>query len=77
MLDFIHSFHRIDITYNMYLKRLLHVGSRSCSIFLHEVESDRVVKVKKGDVLAVPKGIVSWWFNENPLKQLEILFLGV
>ncbi|GLJ47724.1 hypothetical protein SUGI_1008000 [Cryptomeria japonica] len=40
------------------------------------VECERVVKVKKGDALAVPMGVVSWWFNKNSLEQLEILFLG-
>jgi hypothetical protein len=35
-----------------------------------------VVKIRKGDAIAVPMGVISWWFNDNPSEVLEILFLG-
>ncbi|GLJ35813.1 hypothetical protein SUGI_0719070 [Cryptomeria japonica] len=51
-------------------------GSGICGIVLPEAESERVLKVKRGDAIAVPLGVVSWWFNDNPSEELEILFLG-
>ncbi|KAH9298949.1 hypothetical protein KI387_030631, partial [Taxus chinensis] len=47
-----------------------------CGILLPEAESERVVKVKRGDAIAVPMGVLSWWLNDNPSEQLEILFMG-
>ncbi|KAL5554072.1 hypothetical protein UlMin_041473 [Ulmus minor] len=34
-----------------------------------------VLKLKKGDVIPVPVGTTSWWFNEGDYK-LDIVFLG-
>uniref|UniRef100_A0A0C9RGQ2 TSA: Wollemia nobilis Ref_Wollemi_Transcript_26035_1627 transcribed RNA sequence n=1 Tax=Wollemia nobilis TaxID=56998 RepID=A0A0C9RGQ2_9CONI len=51
-------------------------GSGIVGIHLPEAESERVLKVKRGDTIAVPLGVVSWWFNDNPLEHLEVLFLG-
>eukprot|EP00253_Pinus_taeda_P005367 PITA_05367 len=51
-------------------------GSGVAGILIPEAESERVVKIRKGDAIAVPMGVISWWFNDNPLEVLEILFLG-
>ncbi|GLJ36156.1 hypothetical protein SUGI_0725390 [Cryptomeria japonica] len=51
-------------------------GSGICGIVLPEADSERVVKVKRGDAIAVPFGVVSWWFNDNSSEELEVLFLG-
>ncbi|KAA0039043.1 hypothetical protein IC582_013394 [Cucumis melo] len=34
-----------------------------------------VMKLKKGDLIPVPSGITSWWFNDGD-SDLEIIFLG-
>ncbi|KAG6709723.1 hypothetical protein I3842_06G147400 [Carya illinoinensis] len=34
-----------------------------------------VLKLKKGDVIPVPRGAVSWWFN-NGDSELDIVFIG-
>lgn len=36
---------------------------------------EKVVAVKKGDAIALPFGIVTWWFNPND-THLVVLFLG-
>lgn len=51
-------------------------GSGVAGILVPEAESERVVKIRKGDAIAVPMGVISWWFNDNPSEVLEILFLG-
>lgn len=42
---------------------------------LPDSEEEVVVKLKQGDVLPVPIGSVSWWFN-NGDSDLTIVFLG-
>ncbi|XP_068466966.1 glutelin type-A 3-like [Phaseolus vulgaris] len=42
---------------------------------LPNTEQEVVLKVKQGDVLPVPIGSVSWWFN-NGDSDLTIVFLG-
>lgn len=51
-------------------------GSGVAGILVPEAESERVVKIRKGDAIAVPMGVISWWFNDNSSEVLEILFLG-
>lgn len=37
--------------------------------------NEEVVKLKKGDLILVPTGVTSWWFNDGD-SDLEIIFLG-
>ncbi|KAL1345369.1 hypothetical protein HN51_019118 [Arachis hypogaea] len=49
-------------------------GSGVAGIVLPEKE-EKVVAIKKGDALALPFGVVTWWYNkEDP--ELVVLFLG-
>ena len=34
-----------------------------------------VLKLKKGDTIPVPSGVVSWWYNQGD-SELDIVFLG-
>ncbi|KAK7399675.1 hypothetical protein VNO78_10863 [Psophocarpus tetragonolobus] len=42
---------------------------------LPDTREEVVVKLKKGDVVPVPIGSVSWWFNDGD-SDLSIIFLG-
>ncbi|KAL3020695.1 hypothetical protein AAZX31_05G158000 [Glycine max] len=42
---------------------------------LRNTREEVVVKLKKGDVIPVPIGSVSWWFNDGD-SDLVIIFLG-
>ncbi|KAG1339186.1 glutelin type-D 1 [Cocos nucifera] len=50
-------------------------GSGTCGIVLPEATKDKVLPIKKGDALALPFGVVTWWFNPND-TELVVLFLG-
>ncbi|KAJ4903181.1 RmlC-like cupins superfamily protein [Raphanus sativus] len=49
-------------------------GSGTAGIVLPEKE-EKVIEIKKGDSIALPFGVVTWWFN-NADTELVILFLG-
>ncbi|KAF2568849.1 hypothetical protein F2Q68_00025076 [Brassica cretica] len=51
-----------------------HYGSGTAGIVLPEKE-EKVIAIKKGDSIALPFGVVTWWFNSEE-ADLEILFLG-
>lgn len=38
-------------------------------------KEEKVVAIRKGDAIALPVGVVTWWYNKNA-TELEILFLG-
>nr|CAD1828742.1 unnamed protein product [Ananas comosus var. bracteatus] len=50
-------------------------GSGTCGVVLPEATKEKVIAIKKGDALALPFGVVTWWFNPND-AELVILFLG-
>ncbi|KHN33417.1 Glutelin type-A 1 [Glycine soja] len=49
-------------------------GSGVAGIVLPESE-EKVVAIKKGDALALPFGVVTWWYNKEE-TELVVLFLG-
>ncbi|CDY15626.1 BnaA08g29100D [Brassica napus] len=49
-------------------------GSGTAGIVLPEKE-EKVIAIKKGDSIALPFGVVTWWFNSEE-TELVILFLG-
>lgn len=54
--------------------KLPYSGSGVAGIVLPEKE-EKVLPIKKGDAIALPFGVVSWWHNkEDP--ELVVLFLG-
>jgi hypothetical protein len=44
-------------------------------MILPNTKKEIVLKIKKGDVIPVPVGGVSWWFNDGD-SNLNIIFLG-
>ncbi|KAG0463746.1 hypothetical protein HPP92_019311 [Vanilla planifolia] len=50
-------------------------GSGTCGISLPETAKEKVLPIKEGDALALPFGVVTWWFNPNSV-ELVVLFLG-
>ncbi|XP_021912575.1 legumin A [Carica papaya] len=49
-------------------------GSGVAGIILPEKE-EKVLAIKKGDAIALPFGVVTWWYNKES-TELVILFLG-
>ncbi|KAI4334479.1 hypothetical protein L6164_019168 [Bauhinia variegata] len=49
-------------------------GNGIAGIVLPESE-EKVVAIKKGDAIALPFGVVTWWYNKEN-TELVILFLG-
>ncbi|CAI9759180.1 unnamed protein product [Fraxinus pennsylvanica] len=49
-------------------------GSGVVGIVLPEKE-EKVLAIKKGDAIALPFGVVTWWYNKQD-TELVILFLG-
>ena len=49
-------------------------GCGVAGIVLPEKE-EKVVAIKKGDALALPFGVVTWWYNKED-TELVVLFLG-
>lgn len=49
-------------------------GSGVAGIVLPEKE-EKVIAIKEGDTIALPFGVVTWWFNKED-SELTILFLG-
>ncbi|KAL8518644.1 hypothetical protein ACS0TY_009841 [Phlomoides rotata] len=49
-------------------------GSGVAGIVLPEKE-EKVLPIKKGDAIALPFGVVTWWYNKED-TELAILFLG-
>ncbi|OWM84906.1 legumin J-like [Punica granatum] len=46
-------------------------------VLLPQSAEERVVKLKKGDMIALPVGTISWWFNDGQdNSDLVIVFLG-
>lgn len=65
---------------SLYLSLVLTLMPRLCSgngvagIVLPEKE-EKVIAIKKGDALALPFGVVTWWHNKED-TELVVLFLG-
>ena len=53
---------------------LAKTGSGVAGIVLPESE-EKVVAIKKGDALALPFGVITWWYNKED-TELVVLFLG-
>ncbi|KAG4974063.1 Glutelin type-D 1 [Glycine soja] len=49
-------------------------GSGVAGIVLPESE-EKVLAIKKGDALALPFGVITWWYNKED-TELVVLFLG-
>lgn len=49
-------------------------GKGVAGIVLPEKE-EKVIAIKKGDAVAIPFGVVTWWFNKEE-TDLVVLFLG-
>ncbi|KAK9279968.1 hypothetical protein L1049_013652 [Liquidambar formosana] len=49
-------------------------GSGVAGIVLPEAE-EKVIAIKKGDAIALPFGVVTWWYNKED-TELVVLFLG-
>ncbi|XAR60536.1 hypothetical protein NMG60_11033953 [Bertholletia excelsa] len=49
-------------------------GNGVAGIVLPEKE-EKVVAIKKGDAIALPFGVVTWWYNKED-TELVVLFLG-
>ncbi|EEF31270.1 12S seed storage globulin 1 [Ricinus communis] len=49
-------------------------GSGVAGIVLPEAE-EKVIAIKKGDAIALPFGVVTWWYNKKD-PELTVLFLG-
>nr|GLL33816.1 11S globulin seed storage protein 2-like [Ipomoea trifida] len=49
-------------------------GSGVAGIVLPEKE-EKVIAIKKGDAIALPFGVVTWWYNKMD-TELVVLFLG-
>ena len=50
------------------------IGNGVAGIVLPESE-EKVLAIKKGDAIALPFGVVTWWYNEED-TELIVLFLG-
>ncbi|KAI3981523.1 hypothetical protein MKX01_014536 [Papaver californicum] len=50
-------------------------GSGTAGIILYEAEKEKVIAVKEGDAIALPFGVITWWFNKED-TELVILFMG-
>ncbi|KAF8402832.1 hypothetical protein HHK36_010923 [Tetracentron sinense] len=49
-------------------------GSGTAGIVLPEAE-EKVIAIKKGDAIALPFGVVTWWYNSDD-TELVVLFMG-
>ncbi|KAF5727404.1 Glutelin type-B 5 [Tripterygium wilfordii] len=49
-------------------------GNGVAGIVLPESE-EKVIAIKKGDAIAIPFGVVTWWYNKED-SELVVLFLG-
>ncbi|RWW23075.1 hypothetical protein GW17_00012684 [Ensete ventricosum] len=49
--------------------------SGTCGIVLPEATKEKVIAIKKGDAVALPFGVMTWWFNPGD-TELVVLFLG-
>ncbi|KAK6935920.1 Cupin 1 [Dillenia turbinata] len=49
-------------------------GCGTAGIVLPEKE-EKVVAIKKGDAIALPFGVITWWYNKED-TELVVLFLG-
>lgn len=49
-------------------------GSGRAGIVVPDAE-EKVISIKKGDSIALPFGVVTWWFNDQD-EELVVLFLG-
>ncbi|KAK9041676.1 hypothetical protein V6N11_016766 [Hibiscus sabdariffa] len=49
-------------------------GPGVAGIFLPEYE-EKVIAIKKGDAIALPFGVITWWYNKDD-TELVVLFMG-
>lgn len=49
-------------------------GNGTAGIVLPEAE-EKVISIKKGDSIALPFGVVTWWYNKED-TELLVLFMG-
>ncbi|KAK9157920.1 hypothetical protein Scep_004494 [Stephania cephalantha] len=50
-------------------------GSGTAGIALHQADKEKVIAIQKGDTIAIPFGVVTWWHNKEDI-ELVVLFLG-
>ncbi|KAL5703506.1 hypothetical protein ACHQM5_022046 [Ranunculus cassubicifolius] len=50
-------------------------GNGTVGVVLPEAEKEKVIAVKKGDSLALPFGVVTWFYNKED-TEFVVLFLG-
>ena len=50
------------------------IGTGVAGIVLPESE-EKVLAIKKGDAIALPFGVVTWWYNKED-TELVVLFMG-
>ncbi|RWW35107.1 hypothetical protein GW17_00000078 [Ensete ventricosum] len=50
-------------------------GGGTCGIVLPEATKEKVIAIKTGDAIALPFGVLTWWFNPGD-TELVVLFLG-
>ncbi|KAK9121905.1 hypothetical protein Syun_019522 [Stephania yunnanensis] len=53
-------------------------GSGKVGMLLQAASKEKVLRLKKGDIIPVPLGSISWWFNDdkNTNRDFTIIFLG-
>ncbi|KAK9116672.1 hypothetical protein Sjap_015619 [Stephania japonica] len=53
-------------------------GSGKVGMLLQPAPKEKVLRLKKGDIIPVPLGSISWWFNdsESTDDDFTIIFLG-
>ncbi|KAK9082159.1 hypothetical protein Syun_031320 [Stephania yunnanensis] len=50
-------------------------SSGTAGIALHQADKEKVIAIQKGDTIAIPFGVVTWWHNKEDI-ELVVLFLG-
>lgn len=58
----------------VHIRLLFSAGSGTAGILFPESE-EKVIAIKKGDAIALPFGVVTWWYNKED-TELVVLFLG-
>ncbi|KAJ8471565.1 hypothetical protein OPV22_025908 [Ensete ventricosum] len=52
-------------------------GSGTCGIVLPEATKEKVIAIKKGDAVALPFGVVTWWFNPGDSAKVAYVLQGM
>lgn len=51
-------------------------GSGKAGVILRGSSEEKVIKLHKGDMIPIPLGSTSWWFNNKKSGDFSVLFLG-